>query len=76
MDAKIINIINNKIMTLEKELDILVKDYKSFMSTFIKMIDENVIEYEVTNINNKYQHEIDVINRELKLLQDIKKELF
>ena len=63
-------------MTLEKELDILVKDYKSFMSTFIKMIDENVIEYEVTNINNKYQHEIDVINRELKLLQDIKKELF
>lgn len=75
MDAKIINIINNKIMTLEKELDILVKDYKSFMSTFIKMIDENVIEYEVTNINNKYQHEIDVINRELKLLQDIKKEL-
>ena len=75
MDSKIINIINNKIMTLEKELDILVKDYKSFMSTFIKMIDENVIEYEVTNINNKYQHEIDVINRELKLLQDIKKEL-
>lgn len=76
MDAKIINIINNKIITLEKELDILVKDYKSFMSTFIKMIDENVIEYDVTNINNKYQHEIDVINRELKLLQDIKKELF
>lgn len=74
MNDKYLEVINRRIRELEKERDMLLKDYTAFLKTFAEYTEQFKIEHETINIVTNYFSELSIINRELQLLNEIKKE--
>lgn len=67
-------IINERINSLEKEKTMLLDDTVKMLKTMQDYVQSSPLDFDTFNIMVKYQNEMTIIDRELQLLYDIRKE--